>query len=113
MNADMYTMFSNKLYVASTPKIYRRVKDFYDIHSIINSEVYPGKMQFNTLANRFRSLYKIDTNEPLEFFKEDYYDKLKHAYMQNSLFEDKEDFDSFSQDTVKFIQIFYMECIVR
>lgn len=109
---DLYTMLSNKLYVVATPKIYRRVKDFYDIYLILKAFKEDRIiLEAQVLFSRFSQLYKIESDYLIECLKEDFYDKLKHAYKSNDIFDNKESFDEVFDYSIKFIHEFYFRII--
>ena len=71
---DFYTMLSDKIVVCCSKKIFRRIKDLYDLYTITRV----SEIELIKLINRLELKHGIDKLEM--FINEENYNDLEHAY---------------------------------
>ncbi|MBR0474905.1 MAG: nucleotidyl transferase AbiEii/AbiGii toxin family protein [Erysipelotrichaceae bacterium] len=92
-------ILSDKIYVLSTDKKFRRIKDLIDIYCIISSHSIDTSTIFMELESKQREL--ADFNAFLNRK-----DEIEHAYNRFKGMDNKPDFKEIYQTVFEFIQVF-------
>lgn len=97
---DYYTMLSDKIVVCCSHKIFRRIKDLYDLYAITKT----NNVKLIELAKRIKIKHNTDK---LEIFINEYtYKDLEHAYNKYKGFPINRNFDELYIYVVNFLKPF-------
>lgn len=92
-------ILSDKIYVLSTDRLFRRIKDLIDIYCIISFQEISIDDIYSELKNKQRRLSDFNA-----FLNRK--DEIEHAYSRFKGMDNKPDFEELYQTVYEFIQVF-------